>query len=99
MECHQDCWVVLPDKGAKDPPITIELVGTPVERTEKLATVVRQRVDSWGVALAGGHWTPILHVDVASNADWRFDQLSRLLEGSGLEVVRRETIQPKDQRR
>lgn len=94
VRCYNDRWVILPEKGSNRTPETILFEGTPVDRAERLAKVVRRRVEGWGVALAGGHWTPVLHVDVASDADWRFDQLQRLMEGSGIDVQRKETISP-----
>lgn len=94
VRCYNDRWVILPEKGSNRTPETILFEGTPVERAELLAKAVRRRVEGWGVALAGGHWTPVLHVDVASDADWRFDQLQRLMEGSGIDVQRKETISP-----
>lgn len=94
MQCHLERWIVLPEKGSKAPPVIIELDGTPEQRAEKLAQAVIKRVDSWGVALAGGHWSPVLQVQVAPDADWRFEQLSRLMEGSGIGVVRKESRDP-----
>ena len=92
IRCYVDRWEIMPEKGSSKPPVTIGFDGSPTERAEKLATEVRKRVESWGVALAGGHWTPVLHVDVAADADWRFTQLQRLMEGSGIDVQRKETI-------
>ncbi len=97
MRCYVDRWELLPDNGSVGRPEIIPFDGTPADRASQLAAAVGRRVESWGVALAGGHWTPTLHVDVASDADWRFQQLSRLLESSGIQVVRRDTIAPATQ--
>jgi hypothetical protein len=94
MRCYVDRWELLPDNGSVGRPEIITFDGTPADRASQLAAAVGRRVESWGVALAGGHWTPTLHVDVASDADWRYQQLSRLLESSGIQVVRRDTIAP-----
>jgi hypothetical protein len=94
LQCFVDRWVLLPDRGSKAAPTIINFDGTLVQRAEKLAQAVTERVDGWGVAVAGGHWAPVLHVDVASDAEWRFQQLQRLMEGSGLDVVRKATIAP-----
>ncbi len=85
---------MLPDRSSKAAPTVINLDGPIVQRAEKLAEAVTGRVNNWGVAVAGGHWAPVLHVDVASDAEWRFQQLQRLLEGSGIDVVRKSTIAP-----
>ncbi|MEZ6153980.1 MAG: hypothetical protein R3C09_28115 [Pirellulaceae bacterium] len=90
LQCLADRWIVLPDSGkANDPSaiaITFDL--SPQQRAERLAQVVAERVDSWGLALSGGYWKPTLVVDVAPDAQWRFHQLQQLLEGSGLDVQR-----------
>lgn len=90
LQCLVDRWIVLPDSGqANDPAaITIAFDTSPQQRAEKLARVVAERVDSWGLALTGGYWKPTLLVDVGPDAEWRFDQLQQLLDGSGLEIQR-----------
>lgn len=96
LRCYVDRWELLPDNGSVGRPEVILFEGTPADRASQLAAAVGRRVESWGVALSGGHWTPTLHVDVASDADWRYQQLARLLEGSGIQVVRRDTIAPSE---
>lgn len=90
MQCFGDRWVLLPPTGSTRPGETILLDGIVQERAEQLARMIIDRVDSWGLALAGGYWKPILVVEVADDASWRYDQLVRLLDGSGLEVQRRQ---------
>lgn len=89
LHCFSDRWVVLPDDGNPSRALTIPFDDTPEERAQRLAKTIRERVDNWGLALAGGTWKPVLVVDVAPQADWRFDQLERLLRGSGLDVEKR----------
>jgi hypothetical protein len=89
MQCHEDRWIVLADSGHnREQPITILFDDTPQSRAEKLAKIVADRVDQWGLALTGGYWKPILEVEVATGAEWRFTQLQQLLASSGLEVQR-----------
>ncbi len=90
LHCFDDRWVLLPDNGKTDQAVVIPFDGTPEQRAEKLADAIRRRVDEWGFALAGGYWKPELVVDVAPDASWRFGQLTRLFEGSGLEIRQRE---------
>lgn len=94
LRCYLDRWEVLPEQGSSRTPLIVRFEGPPAQRAEELAKIVRKRVESWGVALAGGHWTPALHVDVASDAEWRFTQLQRLMESSGIDVQRKNTIAP-----
>ncbi len=86
LHCFVDSWVLLPDNGDVNLAVTIPFRVTPEQRAVILAKAIIDRVDSWGLALAGGYWKPILIVDVAPQAAWRFDQLKRLMEGSGLEI-------------
>jgi hypothetical protein len=89
MQCLEDRWVVLADSGHnREQPTTILFDDTPQSRAEKLAKIVADRVDQWGLALAGGYWKPILEVEVAAGAEWRFTQLQQLLASSGLDVQR-----------
>ena len=69
---------------------TIDLSRQPItDATLHLAGRVQQRVRSWGTTLPGGRWVPRLEVTVAPHADGRFEQLQRLMDGSGVEVHRR----------
>jgi hypothetical protein len=86
LQCLNDRWLVMPDRGSTLEPTTISFDSSPRERAEQLAKVVLDRVQGWGLALTGGYWKPVLVVDVAPDAGWRYDQLRQLLDGSGLEV-------------
>ncbi len=94
LQCYKDRWIIRPDKGGNGSATTIKLDGTPMQRAERLAAAVHQRVEGWGVALAGGHWAPVIHVEVASDAEDQFKQLQKLMEGSGIDVIRKGTISP-----
>lgn len=86
LHCFKDRWVLLPDDRNPEKGLTITFDESPQHRAEQLAIAVNRRVESWGIALLGGSWKPILRVDVASDAQWRFDQLLQLMEGSGIEI-------------
>ncbi len=87
--CYSDRWVVMPEAGSSAGQVTIFIGNSPQASTEKLAKTVTDRVSKWGIALSGGYWKPELAVDVAPDAEPRYQQLVRLLEGSGLAVQRR----------
>ncbi|MCA9129745.1 MAG: hypothetical protein KDB22_21815 [Planctomycetales bacterium] len=91
FRCAQDHWLLLPDASGRSREVRIDFDGSPVERAEQLAELIRQRVASWGLALEGGTWKPVLQVEVEPNAEWRFEQLQRLFENSGLEIRRQES--------
>lgn len=89
VRCEEDRWIIFGDAESKTP-FEIPFDGTPQQRAEKLARHVAGRVEGWGLAIMGGYWKPILTVEVAPGAEWRYEQLERLLDGSGLDVKRRE---------
>lgn len=88
VQCYEDRWVVMPDVGTKDKPQTVMLDVSLQTSAEQLAKIVADRMDRWGYALSDGYWKPILQVEVAPRSDYRFTQLTRLLDGSGLDVQR-----------
>ena len=86
IACYEDRWVVLPEQAGKDKPHTVMLDVALQSSAEELAKVIAERVDRWGFALSGGYWKPVLEVEVADGGQLRFDQLRRLLDGSGLDI-------------
>ncbi len=86
--CYNDRWVMMQD-GSSSAQVTIPIGQNPQASAEKLAKAISDRVSHWGIALGGGYWKPELVVDVAPDAQSRYAQLERLLEGSGLTVRRR----------
>ncbi|EMI45970.1 hypothetical protein [Rhodopirellula sp. SWK7] len=57
--------------------------------TLQLATAIRDRVMGWGATMQGGYWKPQLEVSVGPHAEQRFHELEILMQGSGVDVVRR----------
>lgn len=55
----------------------------------QLATVLRDRIDRWGVALDNGRWEPVMEVDIMDGNNGRLEQLSKLFKESGIEVRQR----------
>lgn len=84
--CTTGAWI-LPASRSGGQPTVIRYEGTPVQRAEQLAGIIRKKVDSWGYALDGGYWKPELVVEVGPGAQWRYEQLIRLFESSGLKII------------
>jgi hypothetical protein len=85
LECHPDRLVVLPEQGTiggQTIPLGARMDGS----LDTLVSAVWSRMQSWGMAGAGMYWRPILRVRVAPGAEPRFEELKRLLAGSGLVV-------------
>lgn len=85
IHCMADRWVILAEpkqQGTK----TIFLRRGLAQARDDLAKALQGRIDSWGMALAGGYWKPRIVVHVDADAQTRYDQLRRVLQGSGIEV-------------
>jgi len=84
VECYSDRFVLIGEGGRGVPTVIPFADGNINEASLTLATAVRDRASAWGAAMQGARWQPVLEVAVAPGAEFRFQQLTRLLEGSGL---------------
>ena len=98
IRCQEDRWVIQPEPGQQGTKTIFLRKGLVQARTD-LAKALQGRVDSWGMALAGGYWKPKVVVDVDPNAENRYEQLQRVLQGSGMEIVKEEPIGGKKTKR
>ncbi len=89
LACLADRYVLLPDKGESRTPTVVLIDGPAVEEVDSLVDKIHELIDSWGIAVAGGYWKPVLNIAVAQGGEARFAELKRLLQDSGLEVVRK----------
>ncbi len=87
--CQSDAFVLLPDPSGGTPQRFSFHDGFVDRAAMELATAIHQRVDGWGVAIAGGRWQPVLRVQVDRSSEPRYRQLRTLLQGSGLEIEKR----------
>jgi hypothetical protein len=86
VECHSDRFVLIAEGGRGAPTVIPFADGNINDASLTLATAVRDRVSHWGAAMQGARWQPVLEVTVAPGAEFRYHQLTRLLDGSGLMV-------------
>jgi len=82
----KDRWLLRSDVDPKTFDADINMTDGPQEAGNQLATVLKKRVDSWGLSLPGGYWSPTLTIESASDAQQSVARLQRLLEGSGIEI-------------
>jgi hypothetical protein len=52
-------------------------------------TGVQKEMKSWGLAVEGGYWKPVLQVAVAPDAEHHYADLQKALESSGFELERK----------
>jgi hypothetical protein len=85
VHCHPDRLVIVPEAGLGGGK-TVPLGQHTEEAIDEFVSAVWEYMELWGIAGRGMYWRPVLHVDVGPGAERRFEQISILLEGSGLAV-------------
>lgn len=88
VDLYRDRLVVVPEKGLAG----IKVVPLGVRTQDSLDDVIAavwELMDAWGIAGKGMYWRPILSVYVAPGAEARYDDLTALLDRSGLDVKRK----------
>ncbi len=87
VDCYADRLIVVSDRGPAAN--TVIPLGPRTEASiDKLILAVWEHMESWGMAGRGMYWRPKLHVYVAPDAEFRFAELSALLDGSGVLIER-----------
>lgn len=86
VECYSDRFVLIGEGGRGVPTVIPFADGNINDASLTLATAVRDRTSAWGAAMQGARWQPVLEVAVAPGAEFRYQQLTRLLDGSGLMI-------------
>lgn len=77
----------------------VPLRGPTADAAYEIRNAVWEDMKHWGIAGYGMHWQPVLHVDVAPGAEWRFRDLQVLFENSGFAIRERNAPQPATPRR
>lgn len=86
VECHEDRLVLLPEGGRGAVTIYGFSDGNIDRASLELATDVRDRVQRWGAAMPGARWKPLMEVNVVPGGEVRYQQLRRLMDGSGVDI-------------
>ena len=85
-----DRLVIVPEQGDDRPtqhvPISPELAP---QEVDAFVAAVQKEMKSWGLAVENGYWKPQVLIEVAPNAEGRFEQLQTALEGSGFDLQRK----------
>lgn len=89
VQCLADRLLVLPERGDHRNPTVIAMPGAMAESIDPFVSAVWKRMESWGIAAEGGYWKPVLRVQVAPEAEGRFEELCTLLAGSGFVIERK----------
>jgi hypothetical protein len=89
VECHADRLVIVPERGLSGLK-EVSLGASTEDAVESFISSVWEVIDGWGIAGRGMYWRPVLNVRVAAGGERRFSDLQTLLDGSGLDVNRKE---------
>ena len=85
-----DRLVVIPEKGDDRPqqslPVPDRLRDADIEA---FVAAVQREMKSWGLAVEGGYWKPLLEVHVAPDAEHHFADLQTALQNSGFALHRK----------
>jgi len=82
----KDRWLLRSDVDPGKFEVNLTMEEGPQKAGDQLALAMRKRVDSWGIAVVGGYWSPSLTIEAASDAQQSVARLERLLESSGVEI-------------
>jgi hypothetical protein len=89
IDCFPDRLVLVPERNLGQPTV-VPLGPRTEDGLDTLVSAVWQYMERWGSAGTGMYWRPVLNVRVAPAAEARYADLKILLEGSGLEVTRKD---------
>lgn len=82
----KDRWLLRSDTEPNSFEVNVTMEEGPQQAGNQLAVAMRKRVDSWGLSVPGGYWSPTLTIEAANDAQQSVARLERLLEGSGVEI-------------
>jgi hypothetical protein len=86
-----DRVVIVPERGVDRSPQHLPLSPQIApQEIDRFVSAVQREMKSWGLAVANGYWKPVLHVEVAPDAEHHFADLVRALDGSGFEIERKQ---------
>lgn len=88
IECYADRLVIVSERNPAANRV-IPLGPRTGSSIDTFISGVWEHMETWGIAGRGMFWRPVLQVHVAAGAEQRFIDLSELLDGSGLTVVRK----------
>ncbi len=89
LSLYADRLTIEPERGNKEAqPITVPLYGPVTGHVDAILSAIWRVMDSWGLAVVGGYWQPILKVEVAPGAERRYLELERAFRNSGLIMQR-----------
>lgn len=88
--CLRDRMILLPDRRDAPRPSEFPLSeAMTAKELDAIVVAIQKQMEGWGLAAENGYWKPELHVEVAGDAEARFEELKSALHGSGIDVRRK----------
>lgn len=84
--CSPNHITIASDANLQQRPRRIDMSHETRKALDPLIDEVWKKIDSWGIAGAGGYWRPELRIHVEPGAERRAQDLSVLLQDSGLDL-------------
>jgi hypothetical protein len=66
----------------------VRLAGATAAALDEFVTALQDTMRDWGMAGQGLYWRPVLVLNVGPDGEQRADDLTRMLQNSGLELRR-----------
>lgn len=88
VECYSDRLVIVSEFGPENNQV-VPFTGSTARTVEPFVTAIWKHMNSWGIAGRGMYWRPMLQITVAPDAERRFNELNKALDGSGLTLQRK----------
>ncbi len=86
---HRDRLTFQAERGVRDSqPITVPLYGPLAGHVDAILSGIWRVMESWGLAVVGGYWQPVLRIEVAPGAEKRYLEFERAFRNSGLVLQR-----------
>ena len=86
VSCYANKLVIVPRRGERGRTLTLNLSGPLSGQVDEFVGQLWKHMESWGIAVAGGHWRPVVKIEVFPGGATRFVELGRLLKRSGFVV-------------
>jgi hypothetical protein len=89
VDCYPDRLVIVPDSRTESE-LVVPLDPSSTRSVNRFVSTVWEHMDTWGIAGRNMYWRPVLEFHVAPGGDDRCADFTRLLEGSGFVVKKKQ---------
>ena len=88
VECYSDRLILISERGT--PVQSVPLGLCTEDSVDAFVDALCSHMESWGIAGRQMYWRPVLEVHVMHDGQQRFDELTVLLDDSGLEIQQKQ---------